>query len=613
MNQNHRYQLGIVLIATAVMLTGLHATKLWDQDEGFFASTAAEMHAQGEWVVPTFNGSIFGHKPPWMYWMMMIGFELFGTTEFAARFFSAVFGIATCLLTYHVGKNLFSAQVGWWAGLVLATCILFNVVSRAATPDTYLTFFVTLSLYLFVCYGKISSNLSTSSPPKERSVHQVLPTKWRHFATIYAVMGFATLVKGPIGFLFPMAVIGFFLMCMTPRRELPENSSRWRQWREIVRPFGPGNFFTLLWKMRIFTAIAMTLAVAGPWFLAVGLKTNGAFIYEFFAVHHYQRFTTPMDNHSGSFLYYPITILVGMFPWSVFSGPTVLMVIRHLRKSGPRRTALTFLACWAGIYVCIFSLASTKLPNYILPACPAMAIMMGAFLQSWIKNPGSLRPALRRICVGSLPIVGLLILAGLPLAGVWQWDGQTILDRVGLTPEIQSHLIWVGLAGIPLLAGGIITTIYAEKGRSKPALTTLAWTSVVTLLCVWNFAAPQVGQYQTNGIVGKTLRETTLPGQFEIGHLEYFPPSLSFYSQRPINRLHSPKQAVKFLADPQPRLLITTAENYPVMENNLGSALQIVGRANRFPKAGEILILSTARSRQATTALPSYDSNSIRH
>ena len=106
------------------MLTGLKATSLWDQDEGFFASTAAEMHANGDWVVPSFNGSMFGHKPPWMYWMMMIGFQMFGTTEFSARLFSAIFGIGTCLLTYQLGKKLFCPQVGWWSAIVLASSIL---------------------------------------------------------------------------------------------------------------------------------------------------------------------------------------------------------------------------------------------------------------------------------------------------------------------------------------------------------------------------------------------------------------------------------------------------------------------------------------------------------
>ena len=153
MQEKHRHQVWLSIIASAIFLTSLNSTSLWDQDEGFFATTAAEMYSRGDLIVPTFNEEMFGHKPPWMYWMMMLGFELFGTTEFAARVFTGLFGVGTTLLTYHLARHLFNSHVGWWAGLMMATGLMFSVASRAATPDTYLTFFVTLSLYLFAIWG----------------------------------------------------------------------------------------------------------------------------------------------------------------------------------------------------------------------------------------------------------------------------------------------------------------------------------------------------------------------------------------------------------------------------------------------------------------------------
>src|SRR5262245_58477872 len=127
----------VIIIATAglVFFTRLGATDLWDEDEAFFAATAAEMHERGEGVVPWYNGEVFAHKPPLMYWMMRAGFALFGENELGARFFSAVFGLATALLTYFVGRRLFDAETGFWAGLAMSTCLMFAVVSRAASAD----------------------------------------------------------------------------------------------------------------------------------------------------------------------------------------------------------------------------------------------------------------------------------------------------------------------------------------------------------------------------------------------------------------------------------------------------------------------------------------------
>src|SRR5215831_1843169 len=106
-----RHLILIVSVACFAFFTNLGVTHLWDEDEGFFAGTASEMFARHDWVVPHFNGQLFSHKPPFMYWMMMLGFEAFGVTPFAARVGSAIFSAGTALLTYFFGRRLFCAEV----------------------------------------------------------------------------------------------------------------------------------------------------------------------------------------------------------------------------------------------------------------------------------------------------------------------------------------------------------------------------------------------------------------------------------------------------------------------------------------------------------------------
>ena len=123
---------------------------LWDQDEGFYATTAAEMYARNDWVKPTFNGKLFAHKPPMMFWGMMVGYEAFGVSELGARFASTLFGVGTVLLTFAVARRLFDLPTGLFAGLAIGSCITFTMVARSATADAHLTFFTVLALHLWV-------------------------------------------------------------------------------------------------------------------------------------------------------------------------------------------------------------------------------------------------------------------------------------------------------------------------------------------------------------------------------------------------------------------------------------------------------------------------------
>ncbi len=137
-------------LAGLVFFVNLGRARLWDIDETIFAQTAAEMSERGDWVVPYFNHQLFPDKPPLMYWGMISAYKVFGVGELAARFWSALFGLGTVLLTYEIGRRLFSPCVGFWAGLVLATNLNFGFIARAATPDAMLTFFSTLALWIFV-------------------------------------------------------------------------------------------------------------------------------------------------------------------------------------------------------------------------------------------------------------------------------------------------------------------------------------------------------------------------------------------------------------------------------------------------------------------------------
>ena len=104
MSEHGRHQFILVLLCAVIYFTNLGGTHLWDEDEAHFGSTVTEMMQRGNYVVPYFNGEISLHKPAFMYWVMIAGVQIFGNTEFALRFGSAIFSIGTVLLTYHTGR-----------------------------------------------------------------------------------------------------------------------------------------------------------------------------------------------------------------------------------------------------------------------------------------------------------------------------------------------------------------------------------------------------------------------------------------------------------------------------------------------------------------------------
>ena len=598
-----RYRVILIAVCLVCFFASLGASRFWDQDEGFFASTAAEMYARGDWVVPWFNGEMFGHKPPWMYWMMMLGYSLFGVGETGARFFSAVFGLATALLTYRFGSRLFNSRTGFIAGLVIPSCLMFGVVARAATPDAYLVFFTTLALYLFASNGFLKRRETTTSHPGSNV--PILPGAWTTWIMIYGVMGLAALVKGPIGFLFPMAVIGLFLLIMTPVKSLPGNSTRTAKIWNRLRPFGPINFARTVWSMRPLTAIGIILLVAGPWYLLVGIQTQGAFHAEFFGVHHWQRFTTPMDNHNGPFFYYPVAILVGLFPWSIYGGPALVEWASQLRSRNQNFIGLVFLSCWVGVYVGIFSLASTKLPNYILPIYPALAVLTALFVDSALTRSNRKDYGSASVAFAGMILVGGLMLTTLPMLGVWKLDGQTLLQRAGLIDSVEMlfrRLAWIGL---PLFVGGACALVCLRFHRMKTAFTFASAASIAFMLIFWIDSVPNADRFQTpQQIAARFQVMTKNQPNARLAHFGMFRPSMVFYSGGRIDQCNNVAEVLDFLSSAnQESYVVTSSQGYSRLQSQ-HNMLEVVARNPDFPKKGELLLLrlrTIAASKSSTS------------
>ena len=583
MRQQFFHQLWIVAAASVVFFTNLGGPGLWDEDEPIYASCAREMLQRGDWVVPVYNGQMFPDKPPLMFWTMIGGFKLFGINELGARFWSAVLGIGTALLTYHLARRLFCVQIGFWAGLIVASSLAFTVSARAATVDSALVFVTTLAMLVFAVGGLAKrgrTEKSPSGPPEgDPSDFGFLAGSWISFVLFYACLGVAVLAKGPIGLLLPMASTGLFLMFMNHlslREDREEATSPRRRPGGLIgllRILSPRNFLRSLWQMRPVTAVVVVTAVALPWYVLVGIRTDGVWLEQFFAKYNLRPFTQPILGHSGPFWYYVPAILIGFFPWSVFMGPTLIEMVRRVR--GPWRVGYLLMASWVGVWFVFWSVCSTKLPHYVLPAYPALAVLTASFLHGWITQPAPVHRRWLRTALGIVIFVGFALALAFPVAAAIFVPGEGVL----------------GLVGLVLVVGGGVCLYEAEHGRPRRAVALFALTCVAFVTAVFGFAALRIDRYQyARPLVAEVRRHS--PAEPQLAGFRFIRESVVFYAGRPVAYCNDGDQLRRFLDRSEHPYVFTVDEHEAELEKQFPGEFCVLARRPRFLRSGEVVVLT---------------------
>ena len=328
----------LLIVSSTLFFFRLGTPGLFDADEPAYAQAAREMLEAGDWITPHFNGLPRFDKPILFYWLITLSYRAFGQTEFAVRFWSALAAVILVLIIARAARRWFGPHADLLAGLAFTTNLLTALLARAAVTDMLLTLFVTLAILAGV------------------EALQV-PASGKGWATMgWAAMGLAVLVKGPIGLLIPaMVLIGTLWIF----RELRSGLTRLLPWQGLT----------------LFAAITL------PWYLLVLAADGWAFVQGFVIKHHIARFTGVISSHGGPLWFYFPVVLVGFFPWSGFLPRAIWLAcaVAHGRKACERADRLLVAcACWVtGVFI-FFSFAGTKLPSYIFPAFPPLALLVGA-------------------------------------------------------------------------------------------------------------------------------------------------------------------------------------------------------------------------------------------
>lgn len=426
------------------------------------------MLATGNFVTPHLNGVVYLEKPPLYYWGEAISLALFGETEFAARFFTAAVSVAGILLTFWMGTAMAGWRTGLFSSAVLSTSMYYYVIGRLNTMD--MTLAVALLLAIFPAWLYLSGKRESR----------------RYLYGSYAAAGFAFLAKGLVGIVFPAAILLCWLVFSRRHREIP---------RAISLP-----------------GIALFLAVALPWIVLVQ-RENPDFLWFFFVREQFLRYTTKIHNRVEPFWYFIPIVLGGFIPWIAFLRRIVHSVRGATGKFLPREDTI-FLLSWILFIFLFFSFSGSKLPTYVIPIFPPLAVLFGRGLDVWAdREDGSTR------CRSPLAMAALLAAAILWL------------------PVVSRHALdasaWTKAAALPvllILLWGAVPLFLPRLGAERVVL--FSFLLLALFLTSLNRPAGHfLGGYNSVKGMGEILASSLRPGDV-VAQYGVYRQGLPFYTKR---------------------------------------------------------------------------------
>jgi 4-amino-4-deoxy-L-arabinose transferase-like glycosyltransferase len=452
-------------------------------DEGRNAEVAREMKDSGAWLVPTYNGLDYLDKPAFYFKAVAFSLAAFGNNETAARIPSAAFGMALAVLAFAFCRKIYGTRCGLLAVIVVVTSPLYVMNARTVIFDMALAF--------FVCGAIFAGYLAEAAEGRTRRNWYLLGA---------ASAGFATLVKGPIGFLIPALVLLVFNRV----------EGRRGAWRRLLSPLNVLVFFvvTLPWFVG--------LCLAHPDFLHYGLVEES-----------FHRFTTSKTFHRSEPFYFYLLIVAGtFFPWSLLLPEAGLAMWRE-RWAKNRADRLCLI--WSVVVVVFFSISQSKLPGYILSVTVASGILVARLFDAALANPDG--RAARLVCRATavFAVVCLLLAAALLVAqGVWQM--HMLIKPLRITAAEAERL---GRVAVPLavaLAAFGAFGLAARCRRSAP-LGFLCFALFVPLGANAGMGAIDV-IFEVNSGRQIARQLSAMPAGTELAGLECFPNGLLFYLDR---------------------------------------------------------------------------------
>jgi len=508
----------LILLSTLLFFFKLGSFSLYDAAETTYGEFIKQIRLTGDWITMHYNGEIIFDKPPLYFWLATLATYIFGFNEFAIRFWAALSGVLTVIVTFYLGKSFYNQRVGFLSGIISITTFQFMIQSRIAELDIVLTLLLT-SAFLSFWYG--------------------YQTKKRYFYwCFYAAMALATLIKGLVGIALPVTAIFLFLLI---RKELGR-----------------------IKEMQVLPGIIIILLIGAPWYIAEWYLHGQEFVEFALGFLFLSRFGKVVSGHPGPWYYYFFALLLGFAPWSHFLPCSLWRTWRN------RVGSFELLSlCYIIPVFIVFSIAKTKLPNYVLPLYPFLAITVGKLWNDFLDSDQQRMRKGMAIANILLAVVVVLLIIGFAILGASNYSGP-------YQQEIPKLLL---LAGI-LIAGSLISIFSFFLRKYKVSFYAIPIMVFIIAFVLTIQTLPTVEKYKGTKELGEkvsqVIKKEEIIAAYNVGNR----PGVVFYNSKPIVFLESEKEVIAFLINKK-GYCFTTLSEYEKLKNI----------ANVFDRRGELIVL----------------------
>jgi 4-amino-4-deoxy-L-arabinose transferase-like glycosyltransferase len=502
------------------------------------------MVERGDFLTPWFNGKPRFEKPPLMYWLQTPAVAILGPTETAFRLPSAIAGLVTLLLVYHIASRLVNARAGLIAAIVLATTFRFVLYARQGLTDVPVTALVTLTIWCFLD-GRRGVTLAG-----------------------WAATGCAVLMKGPVAIIGPL-VWSFYAL--------------WTDgWPGITR-------------MRIIAGGAIAAAIALPWFVAMMALHGRAFVDVALGYEVVARYMSPdFPGRDRGFSYFWGVWLGDAAPWSFFFLAALAWTAsRWATLDDGVRRATQLSIVWFLVVLLLFSVSSYKLPHYIMPAYPATALLVGVFADAVARGAVSARWLWR--VPAALAMV--LLIVGAVLLGL-------LLTRAFDLPPSDPSFILVAILGI----GAVAIGVSLARRRDTHVLASLVVTLVAGYGWTVMVISPrELRRFQPIPALARSFQGIAHAGEPLAVGGNYGAPGLSFYARHVVEQLADRADLIRFLSADGPRHCVLPLTDFEAVRADLPRPWRVVDQGDVFSvrmrrllertpeRAGRTLVLITTK------------------
>jgi 4-amino-4-deoxy-L-arabinose transferase-like glycosyltransferase len=335
------------------LFSGLGALGLMGPDEPRYAAIARAMAETHDWITPRLWGAPWFEKPILYYWIAGIAMRIYGVGEFAARLPSALAALVAVAAVKWTALRSYGVSAAWYSLLILPTCVAMIGFSRAASPDMLFAGLLTAAMAV------ASEMLQTAHPGSLLRI------------AFGFSLGAAVLAKGPAAIILAGGATLLWAALS-------------RQWRAPFRFLHP-------------LIIAVFCLTTLPWYVLCAMR-NPDFLHVFIWRHNFERYLTPVFEHRQPFWFYGPILVLALLPWILFWMAALFDGIKRLKRASFYDSPALFFISWSAFPVLFFSVSQSKLPGYILPAIPPIAILVGSWIsQSMLESTRTVR----RVLVGT--------------------------------------------------------------------------------------------------------------------------------------------------------------------------------------------------------------------